>query len=237
MQYTIEQAVFERFPEFRRVVVVARDVNNGLAVPALAERLRTEETRVRGDEFADFRARPELGAWCEAFRAMGLNPNRFPPSVVNLVKRVRSGKDLPYINALVTIFNCISLKYLLPCGGDDRNAVQGNLYLGLAKGTETYVPLGQPEVSEIPPAGEVIYYDSATLDVFCRALCWKNGDRSKLTAETTHAVINVDAMMPVSLPQARTAAEELAGLVRTHTGAVTTIHELSPETPNFTFSE
>ena len=58
--------------------------------------------------------------------------------------------------------------------------------------TENYVPLGQPDVLEHPQPGVVIYYDTATKDVFCRAWCWKNGNRSKLMPETTNAVINVD---------------------------------------------
>lgn len=33
------------------------------------------------------------------------------------------------------IFNCSSLKYLLPCGGDDRNVIEGDLRLGIADGT------------------------------------------------------------------------------------------------------
>lgn len=75
--------------------------------------------------------------------------------------------------------------------------------------------------------GEVIYYDTATKDVFCRAWCWKNGNRSKLMPETTNAVINVDAMPPLPLATAEQAAEEVAGLLRRFTGAKTAIHKLT----------
>ena len=96
------------------------------------------------------------------------------------------------------------------------------------------MPLGQPDVLEHPQPGEVIYYDTATKDVFCRAWCWKNGNRSKLMPETTNAVINVDAMPPLPLATAEQAAEEVAGLLRRFTGAKTAIHELAAETPRFT---
>ena len=66
----------------------------------------------------------------EAFSGMGIKPKKNPPSVINLIKRCRAGKPLPFINPLVAIFNCISLKYLLPCGGDDRNVIEGDLRLG-----------------------------------------------------------------------------------------------------------
>ena len=235
MLYSVDPGVFERFPGFRRVVVVAEGVDNTAESPELTALLRRYEEAARGEALQNFKQHPSLVAWMEVFTALGLNPNKFPPSVVNLVKRVRNGKALPYINSLVTIFNCVSLKYLVPCGGDDRSVMTGDLMLGPAKGTETYVPLGQPDVSEAPAPGEIIYYDTGNLDVFCRAWCWKNGDRSKLVSGTRGAVINVDAMSPVSLDHIRDAARELADLVRTHTGASVSLHELTPEKNQFEF--
>ena len=216
MLYEIEQAVFERFPGYARMVVVAEGVDNTREIPELAELLAQCEEGVRRDDLEDFWHVPVLETWAEAFSGMGIKPKKNPPSVINLVKRCRSGKPLPFINPLVAIFNCISLKYLLPCGGDDRNVIKGDLRLGIAQ------------------TGEVIYYDTATKDVFCRAWCWKNGNRSKLMPETTNAVINVDAMPPLPLATAEQAAEEVAGLLRRFTGAKTAIHKLTAETPRFT---
>lgn len=234
MQYRVEPEVFERFPGFRRMVVVAKNADNTQESAALTALLRQYEATARGEQLAEFRAHPALAVWDQTFLAMGLKPNRFPPSVINLIKRVRAGKDLPYINTLVATFNCISLKYLVPCGGDDLGVVRGDLCLGIAKGNESYVPLGQAEVCETPPAGEVIYYDTGNLDVFCRAWCWKNGDRSKMTSATTATAINIDAMAPVSLEHIRQAAGELADLLHAHTGAQTEIHAITPEQCEFT---
>ena len=206
MLYEIEQAVFERFPGYARMAVVAEGVDNTREIPELAELLAQCEEGVRRDDLEDFWHVPVLETWAEAFSGMGIKPKKNPPSVINLVKRCRAGKPLPFINPLVAIFNCISLKYLLPCGGDDRNVIEGDLRLGIADGTENYVPLGQPDMLEHPQPGEVIYYDTATKDVFCRAWCWKNGNRSKLMPETTNAVINVDAMPPLPLATAEQAA-------------------------------
>ena len=233
MLYEIERAVFERFPGYARMVVVAEGVDNNREIPELAELQAQCEKDVCRDELEDFGHDPAPEAGAGAFSGMGIKPKKNPPSVINLVKRCRSGKPLPFINPLVAIFNCISLKYLLPCGGDDRDVIKGDLRLGIADGTESYVPLGQPDVLEHPQPGEVIYYDTATKDVFCRAWCWKNGNRSKLTPETTNAVINVDAMPPLPLAAAEQAAEEAAGLLRRFTGAKTAIHKLTAEAPRF----
>ena len=121
MLYEIEQAVFERFPGYARMAVVAEGVDNTREIPELAELLAQCEEGVRRDDLEDFWHVPVLETWAEAFSGMGIKPKKNPPSVINLIKRCRAGKPLPFINPLVAIFNCISLKYLLPCGGPERH--------------------------------------------------------------------------------------------------------------------
>ncbi len=233
MRYAIDPEVFIRFPGFSRAVVVARGVDNTREHAELAALLASYEETARGAHLEDFRNHPRLAPWAEAFTSLGLNPNKFPPSVLNLVKRVRAGKSLPYVNSLVAIFNCVSLGHLCPCGGDDLDAVQGDLLLTFAKGTEEYMPLGQPEVLEHPAPGEIIYMDTTGNDVFCRAWCWKNGDRSKLVTGTMRAVINVDAMLPFGGADLAAAAADLAALLQRFTGAHTDIHMLDKGNNSF----
>ena len=233
MRYSVNPDVFARYPGFLRAVVVANNIDNTGENPQLAGALRACEQQARQDLGDDFKAHPRLAVWAGAFRGMGINPNKYPPSVTNLVKRVRSGKDLPYINSLVAAFNCISLRHLCPCGGDDLAAVKGDLLLTFADGSERYVPLGQPDASEHPAPDEVIYMDTATRDVFCRAWCWKNGDTSKLSPSTTSAAVNIDIMPPLTLADAEAVAAELAALLRDSVGATTAIHYLTPDTPEF----
>lgn len=234
MRYEIEDRIFNAFPGYCRAVVVARDVDNGGEAPELLALLRDLERRVREDPgMEDYREHPNIAAWRDTFRSMDLNPNKYPPSIANLIKRTRSGKDLPFINKLVTIFNVISLKYITPCGGDDVDVLEGAIRLGYAKGNETYVPLGQPDNREIPPEGEVIYFDTGNLDVFCRGWCWKNGDRSKITPLTRNVAINIEAMPPLNEEKAMSMAAELAEMVQKHCGGSTEIHLLTERDPFF----
>lgn len=233
MRYTIAPAVFERYPLFRRAVLVARGVDNSREVPAVLALLRAAEAGVRGGELADFKNHPALAAWADVFRTMNLNPNRYPPSVVNLIKRTRKGADLPYVNTLVALFNCVSLRNLVPCGGDDLDAVSGDLRLDFARGDEQYVPLGRPEAREHPPVGEVVYLDTGDRDVFCRAWCWKNGDRSKLLPSTTRAAINVDVMNSGGEAALAPIAAELADWLTRYAGAEVECHVMSPDHPEF----
>ncbi len=234
MRYFIDEEIFKRFPNFRRVVVVAGNMDNHGEHPELAALLRAAEEHVRGTEYDAFPDLPRLTIWVEAFKALGINPKKHPPSVINMVKRVRSGKNLPYINSLVAIFNCLSLNNLLSCGGDDLDVVRGDLRLTVAAGDENYSPLGQPEAREHPAPGEVVYLDTATKEVLCRCWCWKNGDVSKLTEETRRAAINIDGMLPAfSLSQLEDLGGRMAELLGRFTGASAEIKVMSPENPEF----
>ena len=234
MRYYIDQQIFEKFPNFRRVVVLAEDIDNHGEHQELEALLRAAEDKARGKDLDAFPDLPRLTIWLEAFRALGINPKKHPPSVINMIKRVRGGKNLPYINSLVTIFNCLSLENLLSCGGDDLAVVKGDLRLTLADGSEHYSPLGQPEVREHPDPGEVIYMDTATKEIFCRAWCWKNGDVSKLSQDTRCTAINIDGMLPAfTLPELEDLGRQAANLLHRFTGAKTRIEVMSPENPSF----
>lgn len=233
MRYSIDPQVFAKYPGFMRAVIVAENIDNSKENAELAAELAACEAFARENLDDSFKEHPKLAVWAEAFRSMDLNPNRYPPSVVNLIKRARSGKPLPFVNPLVAAFNCISLKNLCPCGGDDLDVVEGDLALTLATGDESYVPLGQPDVTETPPAGEVIYMDTASKDVFCRAWCWKNGDRSKLLPTTSRAAVNIDIMPPMGVADAERIANELAAMLQKYTGATTAIHYLTPDNTEF----
>jgi DNA/RNA-binding domain of Phe-tRNA-synthetase-like protein len=117
---------------------------------------------------------------------------------------------------VVALFNIISLKYLIPCGGDDVATIKGNLKLGIASGEEKFTSLGSTEV-ENPEVGEVIYFDDATNNVMCRRWNWRNGDFSKITTNTKKIVINIDSIGNEKL--IIEARDELAALLEKHCGA------------------
>lgn len=238
MRYYVDPEIFQKFPDFRRVVVLADGIDNHGENPELAALLRRAEESVRSEALAAFPDLPRLSIWVEAFKALGINPKKTPPSVVNMIKRVRGGKELPYINHLVCIFNCLSLENLLSCGGDDLAVVGGDLNLTISDGSEVYSPLGQPEVREHPRPGEVIYMDTAGKEVFCRCWCWKNGDVSKLTENTARAAINIDGMLPAfTIEELSAIGRRAAELLTRFTGARTEMRVLAPETPEFEIPE
>lgn len=233
MKIEIAQEVFQKYPDYRRIVVIGKGLDNAEEDAALLSLLREAETAIRQDpELDNLKEYPPIASWRSVFEQMGLNPNKFPPSIANLIKRTRSGKDLPFINRLVAIFNIISLKYRIPCGGDDLGCVSGNVRLGPAKGDEIFAHLGNPEAVENPAPGEIILHDTGNGSVFCRGWCWKNGDPSKITPRTSFVAINLDALPPVDRETHEKAASELVSLLETHCGGEARSMLLGPENPS-----
>jgi DNA/RNA-binding domain of Phe-tRNA-synthetase-like protein len=219
MLFRIEEPVFQMFPQFCRGIVAAAGIDNSRPSPELEALLREQEEKMRQDPAIDLAMNPRLQVWKDAYRQFGSNPNKFTPSIVFLAKQVKSGKPVRSISPAVDAFNIISLKHIIPCGGDDMGSVEGDVTLGRAASDETFAPIFKPEEIEHPEPGEVIYVNRLTKKVLCRRWNWRNADFSKLAPETRNLGINVDGMMPsISRSEIEEAAEELKELLLRHCG-------------------
>jgi DNA/RNA-binding domain of Phe-tRNA-synthetase-like protein len=214
MLFRIEEDVFKMFPQFCRGIVTASGIDNSRPSPDLENLLREQEEKMRQDPAIDLATHPRLLAWKEAYRQFGSNPNKFTPSILFLAKQVKSGKSVRSISPAVDAFNIISIKHIIPCGGDDMDSVEGDVTLGRAVSDETFAPIFKPEEIEHPDPGEVIYVNRRTKRVLCRRWNWRNADFSKLAAQTRNLAINVDGMMPaISRSEIEEAAEGLKELL------------------------
>jgi DNA/RNA-binding domain of Phe-tRNA-synthetase-like protein len=209
-QILIDQEVFDRFPDFRRGLIIVKDVENALSDEVINETLTIEMVKKVGVNLVEHEY---VKAWDSVYLTLGSNPNKFPPSIKSLLKRVAKSGSFPFINSIVALFNYVSIKYLIPCGGDDLAKIEGNLRLGLSKGNEVFIPLGS-EAKETPDAGEVIYYDDKAFNVMCRRWNWRNGDFTKIADTTKRLVINIDGIAPVPRTVIEEARDELARLLR-----------------------
>ena len=205
--------VFARFPEAVLGIVICHGIDNAGEDVAILQQLRTEEARVR-ERFAGAQVseHPHIAPWREAYRAFGAKPKDYPSSIENLVRRVLKGQTVPHINTLVDAYNTVSLRWVVPAGGEDLETVRGDVLLTFAGPDEApVVLLGEPE-ARAPKPGEVIYKDD--LGAICRRWNWKEADRTKLTPATRHAFLVIEGLPPVGRDLVETAVTELAGLVR-----------------------
>ncbi len=158
---------------------------------------------------------PTIAAWRDAFKKFGTDPKRYRSSVEALARRVLKDESLPRINTLVDLYNYISVKYALPVGGENTDAIQGDLQLAFADGTEEFIVLNGTE-NDPPERGEVVYKDDR--GVICRMWNWREADRTKLTQETKNAVIVIDAIPSTEKAQVEQATQELAELIKKYSG-------------------
>ncbi|MGE3270604.1 MAG: B3/4 domain-containing protein [Chloroflexota bacterium] len=208
----IHPEIFEQFPGYCWGKVICWGIDNRRGLEEATLLLREMEERVRQDEsLADIVAHPKIAAWRTAFSQFGARPSKYQASIEALVRRARRGDALPPINALVAVYNAVSLRFLVPVGGDDLDLVSGGLHLRRAKAEDTFLPLGA-EAEDPPEGNEIVYADDAK--VLCRRWSWRGAERSKISPATTNAVLNVHGLAPASLDEVTRATETLATLVR-----------------------
>lgn len=228
--YRIEAAVFEKFPEYARGVVVAYDVINGDSPPELLQLLREAEASVRGTLTADTLIQhPNMAAWREAYRSFGAKPAKHRPSMEAMARRVLKNQAIPSINALVDIGNVVSLRHLTPVGGHAIDVLNDDLALRLATGRETFVPFGS-EQAEHPGPGEIIFAEGQT--VLTRRWTWRQANHTLTLPTTTAIEFNVDGLPPVSRSEIDSACRNIMDLVSTFCGGRARHEILTREKPS-----
>lgn len=225
----IHPEIFAIEPGYCWGKVVCQRFDNRRGLEEATMLLREVEARLRDDPaLLDVVAHPKIAAWRQTFSRFGARPSKFQSSVEALARRARRGDALPPINPLVALYNAVSLRFLVPVGGDDLDLVSGDLHLRLARGDESFIPLGA-EAEEPPEPGEVVYTDDAK--VLCRRWSWRQGEASKISAATTSAVLNVHGVPPATPDEVARATETLADLARRICGGETRWYILDAATP------
>lgn len=214
-QFEIDEQFWSLFPQAMIGTVVVRGVDNtratAEAAALLGEAIEQTASALEGVEVPSM---PEIACWRAAYAAFGVKPSKVKSSIENLLRSAASGR-LRSINPMVDLYNVVSLRHRLPCGGEDLAAVAGPIRLTRAAGDEHFVPLGG-SAEEPPPGGAVIYQDD--LGVICSCWNWREADRTKLTETTTDAFLCIEALPPMTEAHLRAAVDELAALVTSHLG-------------------
>lgn len=234
MKFQIDQKIFEKFPRLNIGVVVAKGVNNKREVGEIQNLIRNEEKRIREQFSLEILAQePRITLWQEAYRAFGAKPKDNRSSVENLYRLVLDGIDLRQINNLVDIYNFISLKYMLPVGGEDLDKVRGNIVLAFAGPNEPPVLLLGDKEPRPPHQGEVIYKDDVS--TICRRWNWREADRTKLTPETKNCILVIEGLPPISCGEVENATKELPGLIQKFCGGEIISQVLDENNPGLEF--
>src|SRR6266851_7743126 len=204
----VEPAVLELRPDYTALIIVAEGLQPGPSDDATDALLTAAQGQARAALAGQgAEALAPVAAWREAYQAFGAKPKRTRPSVEALLRRVESG--LPRIDRLTDIYNAISVRHLLPVGGEDLARYRGPARLARAAGDEPFdtVRDGQP-VMDHPEPGEVIWRDDD--GVTCRCWNWRQCVRTRITHQTTSAVFILDGLAELGPGGLTEAGQDLA---------------------------
>jgi DNA/RNA-binding domain of Phe-tRNA-synthetase-like protein len=206
---SVDRAVHALRPDFAVCAVAVTGAGNA---PSDA----SSETLLRDAEaFAAAAADlpPHIAAWQDAYRAFGAKPQRTASSVDALWKRARGG-GLPRVNWLVDVYNAVSVRHVLPVGGEDLARYEGDIRLIRAAGDEPFDTMasGEPLV-EHPAAGEVVWVDAR--GVTCRRWNWRQCTRTRLTDDSRDVLFLLERLAPMPLDALDAAADALVAAVLT----------------------
>lgn len=212
MKFSVDKRIADKFKGVLIGVLIAKNVNNKGFPDEVISQLRLEEKRIRVNyNLESLSQEVRIKIWREAYSVFGGKPKEDKSSVENLYRRVIQGETLNHINKLVDIYNLISLKYMLPVGGEDLAKIKGDLVLTFASDKEPKVKLLGDKDERPPHKGEVIYKD--TISAICRRWNWREADRTKLTEETSNCILVIEGLPPVKRSDIEKAVNELSNLI------------------------
>jgi DNA/RNA-binding domain of Phe-tRNA-synthetase-like protein len=224
-KFIITEEFWELFPEAEIAVVLAKGINNS---EGFTENVRSEiiemleESNKEAEKFlteGTFSENKVISVWRKAYQKFKTKKG-VRCSIEALLKRIEKGSGVGPLNPLVDIYNSVSLKYGLPCGGEDIDTFSGDMILTKATGEEPFMALGDEEYSTALP-GEIIYKDDE--GAVCRCWNWRDGQRTMLTEDTRNAFLIIESVDPDRSSDLKAAAESLAELTVRYLGGTADI--------------
>jgi DNA/RNA-binding domain of Phe-tRNA-synthetase-like protein len=222
--------IIDRYPAVVGGVILAHGMTNGPTPESLQTAYQAEQEavklRIGNTPLSQIKA---LEAWRGAFRKFGVDPTQYRCAAEALLRRLTKKGDIPSINLLVDIGNLVSIRYALPVAVFDTRTLQGPVTVHFADGTERYTTLGQNEV-EHPEVGEVVFSDETGL-VIARRWCWRQSEQSAAQADTTDAIITIEAHHTDGQRDIKAALTDLQGLLQKYAGGTFEVFIIDAESP------
>ena len=211
--FKVDAKVFETLPGYCLGVIIARGIDNSRPNERIGELMKEREAAFY-EQYRDVNIRelPSVNAYREAFRAAGINPNKFMCSIEALGKRVQKGNLLPQINPIVDLGNVCSLKYLVPLGAHDIDHMENEtIEIRFSTPEDHFLPMGE-ETEEGMPEGELVYVSGHTVKT--RRFMWRQSEDGKITDHSGNIFFPLDGFEDVNEQEVLAAREEIAGLLQ-----------------------
>lgn len=218
MQFTIEPAIFERFPGITIAVAVARGIDSERAQPTIAARWQEGWSAASAAaSYGNAQSHPRVRPWRDRLQAMGVSGKQFPSSIEALLRRaLKGGAGAPFsINPLVDWYNTISLHHFVPAGAFDLEPMPGALELRLSRAGDTFTSLDEDEPVDVPP-GEVSYASGSV--ILTRQFVWRQARTGLVTPATRDVFLVSEVLGEVGRAVAEAVAKDFRAGLREHFG-------------------
>jgi DNA/RNA-binding domain of Phe-tRNA-synthetase-like protein len=211
MRFKVYDEVFEKLPDLYFGVVVGNQINNQKHIPEIYDLMKNEMSKVENNlKGVNLKEYQGIIPYRNAFNQLNLNPNKFMSSIEAMVKRVSKGNVLPSINPVVDLVNSISLKYILPMGAHDLDALEGEIAIRFSRKGDAFTPLGE-ELVEVLDNGELVYADSKRIRT--RRWIWRQSNIGKIDENSKNIFFPIDGFQ-INKERVMKAAEELEILLK-----------------------
>lgn len=236
-KFILDPKTIELFPDIQIDVLVLNGIDNHVNEKddPYFQRLLDEGTGA-AEQFITvepFRDNPVVAEWREAFRKFKTKKGA-RSTIEALLKRVSHGKTFSPISPLVDIYNSQSLKYGVSVGGENIDAIAGDMHLGEAKGGESFLPYGEDEDMPALP-GEICYMDEK--GAVCRCFNWRENQRTELTEDTTHAIIDIESINKDQAERSDVAIKEIQRLCKDYFKVEGKLLRLTAEHPEIVIAD
>lgn len=182
MKYSVYKEVFDINPDIKFGILIGKNIKNSMTFADDEERLRNAEKKMyESAQIEQLRMLPNVEFYREIMNRAGINPNKFPPSVEAMFKRILKGGHLPIINALVDLCNAVSLEQIISLGAHDLSDINEDLEVRFSKVGDIFLPFGSSEYESVDD-GELVFTSGNIVQT--RKWIWRQSEHGKITEDS-----------------------------------------------------
>lgn len=212
MKFIVQDEVFKKLDGACFGIVIARGIDNKKQIEEVNTLLLNNIKQIQ-EKFANkkMKEQKEIIIYRDAFKNLGVNPNKFMSSIEALTSRIVKGGGFPRINNIVDIVNAMSLKYIIPMGAHDIDKFSDDIELRFSKKGDLFIPFGS-EVSEPVDEGELIYVSDN--HVKTRKWIWRQSEEGKIDQASKNIFFPIDGFENGNYEAVIAARDELAQILK-----------------------
>jgi DNA/RNA-binding domain of Phe-tRNA-synthetase-like protein len=180
------------------------------------EKLKTavyNEVRTKYD-IETLKDNPTVRAYRDFYWRLGIDPTKTRPSGEALLRRVLHEDVLPTISTVVDAYNLASMKTIIPISGFDRDRLKLPFQVRFAKNGEAFTGIGMSQPLSLTDNMLVLADEIQILCIYP----YRDSDYTKISEQTTNALIVGYGVPEISEQQLRHAVETTLGYIRTVSG-------------------